>query len=128
MLENSWEAYATALSNAPTTAAFVQSLQDLVTSQKIDLSRPARVIYARDTRPSGPALVAALEDGLKAMGAEGRNEGVKTTPILHYLVRCINTRGTKDDYGEDTEEGYYKKLSNAFKKLLVGFCSCSTQF
>ncbi|KAF8499443.1 phosphoacetylglucosamine mutase [Gautieria morchelliformis] len=120
MLESSWEAYATSLSNAPTTAAFVQSLEDLVASQKIDLSRPARVIYARDTRPSGPALVAALEDGLKAMGAEARNEGVKTTPILHYLVRCVNTRGTRDDYGEDSEQGYYKKLSNAFIKLLSG--------
>lgn len=119
MLESSWETYATTLSNAPTTAAFVQAVEDLVSSQKIDLSRPARVIYARDTRPSGPALVVALEDGLKAMGAEARNEGVKTTPILHYLVRCVNSRGAKDDYGEDTEEGYYKKLSNAFIKLLV---------
>ena len=125
MLENAWEAHATLLSNAPTTAAFVQSLQDLITSQKIDLSRPARVIYARDTRPSGPALVSALQDGLKAIGAEGRDEGVKTTPILHYLVRCINTRGTKEDYGEDTEAGYYKKLSNAFKKLMVVFFSGS---
>jgi len=120
MLEGSWEAYATALSNAPTTSAFVQSLQDLIFTQKIDLTRPARVIYARDTRPSGPALVAAFEDGLKAMGAESRNEGVQTTPILHYLVRCVNTRGTKEDYGEDSEKGYYEKLSNAFKKLLVG--------
>lgn len=123
MLESSWETYATTLSNAPTTAAFVQSVEDLVASQKIDISRTARVIYARDTRPSGPALVAALEDGLKAMGAEGRNEGIKTTPILHYLVRCVNTRGTKDEYGEDTEEGYYEKLSSAFIKLLV--CSLS---
>ncbi|KAF8528001.1 phosphoacetylglucosamine mutase [Hysterangium stoloniferum] len=120
MLESSWEAYATTLSNAPTTVDFIKCVQDLVASQKIDLSRPARVVYARDTRPSGPALVSALEDGLKAMNAEGRNEGVKTTPILHYFVRCINTRGSKEDYGEDSEEGYYKKLSKAYKTLVAG--------
>ncbi|KAF8584511.1 phosphoacetylglucosamine mutase [Ramaria rubella] len=120
MLETSWETLATTLSNAPTTSDFVQSVLDLVVLQKIDLSYPARVIYARDTRPSGPSLVAALEDGLKAMGAEGRNEGVQTTPILHYLVRCVNTRATKEAYGQDTEEGYYEKLSNAFIKLLPG--------
>jgi len=119
MLEASWEVYATSVANAPTTADFIEALQALISSQKIDLSRPGRVIYARDTRPSGPALVAALEDGLKALNAEARNEGVQTTPILHYLVRCINTRGTKDEYGEATVEGYYKKLGEAFKKLVV---------
>lgn len=119
MLESSWEAYATTLSNAPTTPDFIDAVKSLISHQKIDLSRPARVIYARDTRPSGPSLVASLEDGLKAMNADVRNAGVTTTPILHYLVRCVNTRGTKEDYGEDSEEGYYKKLTGAFKKLMV---------
>ena len=77
------------------------------------------MVYARDTRPTGPALVAAFEDGLRAMFAEGRNEGVKTTPVLHYLVRCINSKGTDDQYGVDSEEGYMTKLSEAFKKLVV---------
>ena len=63
------------------------------------------MVYARDTRPSGPALVAALEDGFKALNVDTRNAGVTTTPILHYLVRSINTKGTKDAYGEDSEEG-----------------------
>jgi len=45
---------------------------------------------------------------------------VKTTPVLHYLVRCINSKGTDDDYGVDSEEGYMEKLSGAFKKLLQG--------
>jgi hypothetical protein len=38
---------------------------------------------------------------------------------LHYLVRTINTKGTTEAYGEDTEEGYYAKLSDAYKKLVV---------
>lgn len=86
---------------------------------KIDVSKPSRVVYARDTRPSGPALVAALEDGFKALGVEARDAGVTTTPVLHYLVRSINTKGTKDAYGEDSFEGYLEKLSTAFKKLVV---------
>lgn len=119
MLESSWERHATALANAPSTVDFVNAVDKLVKDFKINLDHEANVLYARDTRPSGEALVAALEDGLKAMGAKGRNEGVQTTPILHYLVRCVNTKGTPEAYGEDTVEGYIKSISNAFKKLTV---------
>ncbi|KAJ6604607.1 phosphoacetylglucosamine mutase [Mycena vulgaris] len=118
MLDTSWEIHATALSNAQTTDDFVRELEKLIQSAKIDLSKPARVVYARDTRPSGASLVSSLEDGIKAIGAEGRNAGVTTTPILHYLVRAINTKGTKDSYGEDSEDGYFLKLTTAYKKLV----------
>ena len=37
-----------------------------------------------------------------------------STPQLHYMVRCANTAG---EYGEATEEGYYKKISKAFLHL-----------
>ncbi|KAI0335194.1 phosphoacetylglucosamine mutase [Cubamyces sp. BRFM 1775] len=120
MLEAAWENHATNLANAPTTDAFIDALDAFVKTLNIDLSKPARVVYARDTRPSGPALIAALEDGFKAIGAETRNAGVTTTPVLHYLVKAINTKGTKDAYGEDSEEGYLQKLSTAFKKLVAG--------
>ncbi|KZW01995.1 phosphoacetylglucosamine mutase [Exidia glandulosa HHB12029] len=118
MLETSWESHATALANVNTATEFVDALDAFVKAVKIDLSKPARVVYARDTRPSGPALVAALEDGLKAIGAEAHDEGVQTTPILHYIVRCLNTKGTKDEYGEPTPDGYYNKLATAYKKLV----------
>lgn len=119
MLEVAWEVHATTLANAQTTDEFLKSVERLIKTAKIDISKPARVVYARDTRPSGEALVAALEDGLKAIGAGGRNAGVTTTPILHYLVKAINTKDTKDSYGEDTEAGYYDKLCTAYKKLVV---------
>lgn len=119
MLDTSWEVYATALSNAQTTDDFIHELDKLVQNLKIDLTKPARVVYARDTRPSGAALVSSLQDGIKAIAAEGRDAGVTTTPILHYLVRAINTKGTKESYGDDSEEGYFLKLSTAYKKLVV---------
>lgn len=120
MLEASWEVHATILANTTTTQEFLEALDTLVQTAKIDLSRPANVVYARDTRPSGPALVSALRDGLTAIGAQARDAGVTTTPILHYLVRAINTKGVPDCYGPDSEEGYFQKLSEAFKKLLTG--------
>lgn len=119
MLEAAWEGYATALANAASTEEFIEGCDHLVSSLKIDLAKPSHVLYARDTRPSGPALIKALEDGLASIGAEGRNEGIQTTPMVHYLVRCINTKGTSEEYGVDTEEGYYNKLADAFRKLMV---------
>ena len=119
MLETSWEAHASALANAESTQDLIETIEAVVRSARIDLSKPARVVYGRDTRPSGPALVAALRDGLAAIGSEIRDAGVVTTPILHYLVRAINTKGTKDTYGDDSEDAYYDKLSGAFKRLVV---------
>jgi phosphoacetylglucosamine mutase len=119
MLEAAWEGHATSFANAETTDDFIQVVEAFVKSAKIDMSKPSRVVYGCDTRPSGPALVAALEDGLNAVGVQSRNAGVTTTPILHYLVRSINTKGTNEAYGEDSEEGYFTKLSTAFKKLSV---------
>ncbi|KAF8642252.1 hypothetical protein AX16_009527 [Volvariella volvacea WC 439] len=120
MLEAAWEAHATNLANASSPSDLLDVIETIVHKAKIDLTKPARVVYARDTRPSGPALVSALEDGFRAIGAEARDAGVVSTPVLHYLVRAINTKGTKESYGDDSEEGYYEKLSTAFKKLTAG--------
>jgi phosphoacetylglucosamine mutase len=119
MLEASWEGHATTLSNASSTEEFLRAVETFVQTAQIDLSLPALVVYARDTRPSGADLVLALEDGLKAIGAKGRDAGITTTPILHYLVRSINTAGTKEAYGVDSEDGYFTKLGNAFQNLVV---------
>ena len=108
MLETAWEGHATSFANAASTNDFLDAFNALVQTAKIDLSKPARVVYARDTRSSGPALISALEDGFKALGVEARNAGVTTTPILHYLVKAINTKGTKESYGDDSEEGYFQ--------------------
>lgn len=82
---------------------------------KIDSEVEARVVFARDTRASGPHLVAALVAGLEASGSKYTDYKLLTTPQLHYITRCLNTKGTPYDYGEPSEEGYYKKLAAAFK-------------
>jgi phosphoacetylglucosamine mutase len=120
MLEASWEIYATTLANAPTDEQLVAAYDNLVTSLKIDSSKVANVIFARDTRESGPALVKALVDALSSVNVRFVDHGLLTTPQLHYLVRCINTKGTDFAYGEPTEQGYYKKIGDAYKKLMGG--------
>jgi phosphoacetylglucosamine mutase len=119
MLENSWEAYSTELANAKNedVAKVYKSLEEKL---KINPETPARVIYARDTRSSGPKLVQALVDALIAAGAEYTDYKLLTTPQLHYLTRCTNTEGTPQSYGEVSEKGYYEKLSEAFVRAMKG--------
>ncbi|GAA5825888.1 hypothetical protein JCM11251_000040 [Rhodosporidiobolus azoricus] len=120
MLHASWEQYATVLANAATDEALLQTLGQIVQSAEIDLSIPAKVVYGYDTRPSCRTLVASLVHGFEAIQADQVNAGLVTTPQLHYLVRCYNTAGTPDAYGEPTVEGYYQKLAKAYTTLAKG--------
>jgi phosphoacetylglucosamine mutase len=118
MLEQTWEEYAIWLANAETGEDLVEKMNKIVQVCSIDLQQPASVIVGRDTRPSGESLVKALADGVKSMTGEFKDYGIMTTPLLHYLTRCLNTQGTPQAYGEPTAEGYYQKLSDAFKKIV----------
>lgn len=84
------------------------------------MTNPARVVFARDTRASGSRLVGVLNAALTATEVEFVDFKFMTTPQLHYVVRCKNTLGTQYEYGEPTEQGYYEKLANAFKKVMRG--------
>lgn len=80
----------------------------------------SRVIFARDTRASGSRLVTALVEALSAADTEYTDYKILTTPQLHYLTRCLNTKSTPLEYGIPTEQGYYEKLATAFKTALQG--------
>ncbi|KAJ2556244.1 hypothetical protein EV175_002092 [Coemansia sp. RSA 1933] len=120
MLQQSWEAYCTDIANAASDADVAAVVAAVVEAEGIDMAQTARVAYARDTRPSGPLLQAALEDGLRALDVQATNYGVVTTPQLHYFVRCVNTAGTEAEYGEASEEGYNKKYAAAYLRLVDG--------
>lgn len=119
MLEQSWEAYATSLANCETTQDLISTYESLAAQLRIDVNSPATVVYAYDTRPSGPELIAAFEAGLGAFGDRVKkiNLGITTTPVLHYVVKASNDKSGA--YGKPTIEGYYEKLAAAFK-ILVG--------
>lgn len=118
MLETSWEPFCTRVANCATS----EELLELIESKRT-LGVEAKVVYARDTRPSGERLIAALKDGLKAanVGFE-RDFNLLSTPQLHYMVRCFND----PDFGEPTEQGYYTKLSFAFAALVKVFSLLSS--
>ncbi|KAI9692079.1 MAG: Phosphoacetylglucosamine Mutase [Bogoriella megaspora] len=118
MLEGSWEAYATRFANAPTETELVEDLNKLNSDLKINTSITPHVIFARDTRASGQELRDCLVDALEAQQAEYTDYGLLTTPQLHYLVRCTNTKGTPHEYGDVSESGYYEKLATAFKQAM----------
>lgn len=50
MLEQSWEGYATSLANAPDGNALVEALEKIISQNKIDITKPSKIVYARDTR------------------------------------------------------------------------------
>lgn len=120
MLEQDWEGLATALVNAPSHEQLVDAYYKIAEAQKIDLKSPAKVIYGRDTRPSGHKLASALADALEATGSEHVDYKILTTPQLHYLVRATNTEGLPSTYGVVSETGYYDKLASAFSKAMKG--------
>ena len=119
-MQEDWEVISTEMANKTTPEHVSKYYHDIATKFKIDLSTPARVVVARDTRASGARLLGCLQDGLAAAGAEVKEYGFLTTPQLHYMVRCLNTEGTKDAYGTPTEKGYYEKFGAAFKTALRG--------
>ncbi|KAF1947594.1 Phosphoacetylglucosamine mutase [Clathrospora elynae] len=120
MLQEEWEVISTEMANKATPEDVSKYYHDIASKFKIDLKTPARVVVARDTRASGSRLLGCLLDGLKSAGAEQKDYGFLTTPQLHYMVRCLNTEGTKDAYGTPTETGYYEKFGAAFKTALRG--------
>ncbi len=120
MLEQEWEAYATTLVNCATDEAMLAYYHKLAATLKINLGASARVVYGRDTRPSGHTLALAVADALEAADATGTDYKIVTTPQLHYLTRCVNTKDTPLAYGRVSEAGYYEKLSDAFIRALRG--------
>lgn len=120
MLDPHWEQHATLLANCASTEVLISTLFDLVHHLRVDLDAPASIVYARDTRPSGSDLVAAFETGLSVFeGLKKVDLDVQTTPVLHYVVRATNARD--GEHGTPTVEGYYERMTGAFKTLIVSW-------
>jgi phosphoacetylglucosamine mutase len=119
MLEQSWEAHATALANSPTSESLASDFQAIADQTKVSMHHPASIVFARDTRPSGVELTDALKAGLAAFGDNVKivDLGITTTPVLHYVVSATNDRTGL--VGEPTIDGYMSKLVKAFNNAVV---------
>lgn len=116
MLTQDWEKFATILANASTSelSERIKMLKQLSAGNESDNTIP-RVVFARDTRPSGERLAEHLAKAAVLLNSKLTDCGQLTTPQLHYVVRCINTQGK---FGEPSEDGYYKKLVTSFGQLV----------
>ncbi|XP_021922862.1 phosphoacetylglucosamine mutase isoform X2 [Zootermopsis nevadensis] len=114
MLQQRWEKFATRLANASDTE-LDSALLEIVEAESISWETQALVCVGQDTRPSSPGLAQAAVTGIRTMGGKVNDYGIVTTPMLHYFVACINNIGSA--YSEPTEDGYFKKIITAFKKL-----------
>ncbi|CAG8596670.1 31162_t:CDS:10 [Gigaspora margarita] len=119
MLEQQWEGYATQLANAQSDDDLIAVIKSIVSENGIDESKEASIVYARDTR-YGPKLVAALEEGIKAINVVGGNLGIKTTPQLHYFTYYLNycEKPAEGSYEELADKLYYEKFAEAFHKAV----------
>lgn len=113
MVTPAWEEYATQLANAEQ-EDLLTALKDIIEKEAINMSQEANVFVGKDTRSSSACLSQAVLDGVSALGGHSKDYGLVTTPQLHYMVCCQNTKGK---YGDATVEGYYKKLCQAFIQL-----------
>lgn len=114
MLESSWETYATKLANS-THEDLPTVIEQLAKELSIDLENTsASVVIARDSRDSSPRLSQASVDGLSVLPlVKVQDFGLFTTPQLHYITRTLND----PEFGEPTAQGYYEKMSKAYKKI-----------
>ncbi|XP_073482974.1 phosphoacetylglucosamine mutase isoform X3 [Aquarana catesbeiana] len=120
MLAQEWEVYATNLANAEA-HGLQMVLTNIIKQESINMQQEAFIAIGRDTRPSSETLSCAVIDGVTSLDSKFQDYGLVTTPQLHYVVCCRNTDG---GYGEPTIEGYYQKLSKAFKELVQQAPGC----
>ena len=113
MLDSSWEDICTSLANEKD-ENLENVIKELVNKFSVDWNEQAKVHVARDTRSSSESLSQALITGVQSSGGQAIDEGLLTTPQLHYIIRCINSNQA---YGQATETGYYEKLSKAYLAL-----------
>ncbi|KAG5420755.1 PCM1 [Candida metapsilosis] len=113
MLESKWETYACQLANTSANE-LANAVEKLSKELNIDLTSESSIVIARDSRESSPALNQATIDGFNSVpNTKFKDFGLLTTPELHYITRTFND----PEFGESSEEGYYKKLANSFKEI-----------
>ncbi|XP_022135971.1 phosphoacetylglucosamine mutase [Momordica charantia] len=116
MLTQEWEPFAEALANVSSSQEIVRLINDFAEKENIILNgaKSARILVARDTRPSGEELLDAAKHGIGSInGAVAHDMGVLTTPQLHWMVHTQN-KGMRA-----SEFDYFYSLSESFRDLYL---------
>ncbi len=125
-LSQEWEGIATELANAGSDAEVAQRIQGLLDGAD---HAGGTVLLGRDTRPSGPELLAAAKAGVEAAGGVVVDLGQVTTPQLHFMVVEYNTRPTPATRPQSPPslDIYFSTLLDAFEQLVSSSSSGSSQ-
>ncbi|RNE98078.1 phosphoacetylglucosamine mutase [Trypanosoma rangeli] len=131
MLAISWEKVCTAAANAATAEELIEVLEKWTVSSNIPtpasmddlvLRCPFSVVHiARDTRPSGKDVLAAVQTSLQLLHVPCRDYGVIATPQLHYLVMRANRPSTVAEVSNISDFGpalYMQELLSSLGALL----------
>ncbi|XP_067929154.1 phosphoacetylglucosamine mutase-like isoform X2 [Watersipora subatra] len=113
MLEAHWEKFANKIINC-SDEELAGVIQSIINESNINSSQTPQVYVGMDTRPSSKRLSAACLAGVETMGGKVADFGFVTTPQLHYMVWSYNSKSTH----QPTMEGYYRKISDSFKRFL----------
>jgi len=118
MLAQSWEAYATAVANAPE-AELSAELAKVVAAEGIGDSTKGLVLLGQDTRSHSARLSSLALEGVAVVSGVAKDCGLLTTPQLHHLVRLGNGAGQAliGPAEWNSEEGYYTMLWEAYAQL-----------
>ncbi|CAK9865782.1 unnamed protein product [Sphagnum jensenii] len=93
----------------------VMIFEHIVKSENVRSRNDAssEVLLARDTRPSGEALVPAACQGVEAVrGTVAHDMGILTTLQLHWMVQSFNNGVPAP------ESDFFQQLSNSFRMLV----------
>lgn len=121
MLDMAWEGYATELINSSSTAEFQSKILHIVENENISNFENIQICFGRDTRPHSLELctLAKSAASLYYKTAKIIDFGTVTSPQLHSMVYSINKFNVEALTPDDMlEKFYYKKLADAFAKLV----------
>ena len=123
MLDQIWEIYATKFVNCIDNKVY-EAFCEIATLNGVDLCNEELyngkfvVFIGRDTRPDSVRLARLVEHGISTIcHCRVMDVGLVTTPQLHHCVQSFNQLA---DLNLASEQGYYKKLSEAYLALLNG--------
>ncbi|CDO93437.1 unnamed protein product [Kluyveromyces dobzhanskii CBS 2104] len=120
MLVQNWEPIATKLANSAS-AGFTQlesALKAITDELHIDTTQLACITVARDSRESGPRLLAALRAGISVFSnVKIVDFELLTTPQLHFLTHTLNSSSSPSTVKESAYYDHFISMWNQLTQL-----------
>jgi len=114
--------HATRLANSASAEDVEACLRDIAAKEGVAWPLPAsaaaRVLFARDTRPSSDRLAECVRRGVVAVGVAPEDCCILTTPQLHHIVRMRNSADPAEREAYGSVAGYCRLMGEAYREIL----------